>query len=59
MTRKYCVNIYEFERGWGNRLEEVKEFGTETEALAFVQEFNKLNNDPYVPDWYMVAEYCG
>ena len=59
MTRKYYVNIYEFERGWGNRLEEVKEFDTEEEALDFVQEFNSVNDKPYVPDWYMVAEYCG
>lgn len=59
MTRKYNVNIYEFERGWGNHLDEVKEFDTEEEALAFVQEFNRVNDKPYVPDWYMVAEYCG
>lgn len=59
MTRTYYVNIYEYEYGWGEHLDEVKEFDTEEEALDFVQEFNKLNDDPYVPDWYMVAEYCG
>ena len=59
MTRKHLVNIYEFERGWGQRLDQVKSFDTESEALAFVREFNKLNAEPQVPDWYMVAEYCG
>lgn len=52
------VVIIESERGWGQKVDEVKTFNTRKEAVDFVNEFNKGNNLPYVPDWYMYAEIC-
>lgn len=54
MTTK--VAIIESERGWGQKVDEVKEFPTKAEAESFVKEFNAKNNLSYVPDWYMYAE---
>lgn len=56
---KHIVYIREFERGWGNRLDEVKKFDTKEEAEKYVKEFNSHNNEPEVPNWYMVADYMG
>lgn len=53
---KTKVIIREFERGWGNKIDEVKEFETLQEAKDFVTEFNSKNNLPYAPDYYMTAE---
>lgn len=50
------VHIIESERGWGQRIDEVKEFATLPEAQAFVTEFNSVNTDSTVPDWYMYAK---
>lgn len=56
---KHSVIIYEFECGWGSRIDDVTYFDTATEAKAFVDSFNASNDKPYVPAWYMVAEYNG
>ena len=51
------VNIIESERGWGQRVDEVKEFDSLELAEAYVTEFNFRNNmEDTVPDWYMRAE---
>ena len=50
------VNIIESERGWGQKIDEVKEFATMELAEAFVTEFNSRNTEHAVPDWYMRAE---
>ena len=55
----YRVDIIESERGWGQKIDETKYFTTEQEAKMFCQEYNKANDLDYVPDWYMVAQYCG
>ena len=55
----YKVEIIESERGWGQRIDEIKYFDSEPEAKAFCVEFNKANNLEHVPDWYMYANYCG
>lgn len=52
---KVKVAIIESERGWGQRIDEVREFDTRAEAAAFVVDFNAENNKPEVPDWYMYA----
>jgi len=52
---KYYVEIIESERGWGQRLDEVKEFDTSEQADTFVTSYNAENNQPTVPDWYMYA----
>ena len=49
------VTIIESERGWGQRVDEVKEFKSYEAAKKFQIEFNKENNLLSVPDWYMVA----
>lgn len=59
MAEKVKVHIIESERGWGQKVDEVREFDTYEEALAFCEDFNKDNNLPYVPDWYMYAEIVG
>jgi hypothetical protein len=53
---KYCVNIIESERGWGQRVDEQKIFDTESEALEYAANYNKTNNAKTVPDWYMYAQ---
>lgn len=52
---KYQVAIIESERGWGQKLEDIREFDSRKEADAFIAEYNKENNLPQVPDWYMYA----
>lgn len=53
---KYTAVIIESERGWGQKVDEVKEFDTPKERDDFVREYNsKLPNGP-APDWYMMAE---
>jgi hypothetical protein len=52
---KYAVQIIESERGWGQRVDETKTFKSLKKAKAFQEKFNKQNNLPYVPDWYMYA----
>lgn len=52
---KYKVFIMEYERGWGSRVDEVKEFDTEKEREEFIEKYNSYNTEKTVPDWYMVA----
>lgn len=60
MATKYRVLIIESERGWGQKVDEVKDFDTSEEATKFVQDYNDKHNPPGpVPDWYMVAKYNG
>lgn len=54
-TFKFKVQIREFERGWGNKIDEIKEFNTAEEANTFITEFNSNNTEDTVPDWYMQA----
>jgi len=58
-TRKdkvmWKVQIIESEHGWGQRVDEVREFKTFDQANEFASEFNAKNNLPQVPDWYMYA----
>lgn len=49
------VTIIESERGWGQRVDDVKEFKSYEEAKRFQLDFNKQNDEDFVPDWYMVA----
>ena len=50
------VAIVESEIGWGQRVDEIKEFKNRTAAETFVRKFNERNNKDQVPDWYMFAE---
>jgi len=53
---KWRVLVIESERGWGQRVDEVKTFKTKAKANKFVKDFNARNNKTTVPDWYMYAE---
>ncbi len=55
MKRKTKVEIIESERGWGQRIDEVKTFDTYEIAEDFVKRFNAPNNKAEVPAWYMYA----
>ena len=58
MTKVFMI---ESERGWGSRVDEVKEFDTPEQAEAFVIDYNTKYNPPSdaVPDWFMYAEIEG
>lgn len=54
MTKAY---IMEYERGWGSRVDEVKEFPTRAEAEKWAAKYNaKYNTAAQAPDWYMTAQ---
>ena len=55
----YRVDIVEYERGWGSKIDETLYFDNEAEALEYARAFNATNDCPVVPDWYMVADYRG
>lgn len=55
MEKKTTVYIIESERGWGQRVDEKKEFDSRKDAEDFVTEYNSYNNKEIVPDWYMYA----
>lgn len=55
MNEKYKAFIMEYEKGWGNRVDEIREFDTIEERNAFITEYNSHNTEETVPDWYMVA----
>jgi hypothetical protein len=52
---KWIVNVYEYERGYGSKVDFTKEFDTYDKAMAYRKEFNSKNTETTVPDWYMVA----
>lgn len=52
---KVKVLIIESERGWGQRVDEVREFDDLDTAKQYVEKFNSNNNEPEVPAWYMYA----
>ena len=50
------VAIIESERGWGQKVDDVKSFETYEKAKEFQLKFNESNNEDWAPDWYMVAK---
>lgn len=50
------VECWEFERGWGSRLDSTEKFETYEDAKEFQEKFNSYNTAAKVPDWYMIAE---
>ena len=55
----YRVDIMEYDRFMGKKLDAEIYFDNEAEAREHVRKFNAYNTAESVPDWYMVAEYCG
>lgn len=58
-VKAYRVDIVEYERGWGSKVDQIIYFNNETEAREKVRKFNAYNTSETTPDWYMVAEYRG
>ena len=52
---KFAVDVFECERGWGQKLLHTKKFKTEQEANAYMKEENKRNSASFAPDYYFVA----
>lgn len=55
----YRVDLIEYERGWGSKVDETLYFDNEEEAREYVKTFNARNTATTVPDWYMIADYRG
>ena len=55
----YRVDLVEYERGWGSKIDETIYFDNEAEARKYCEDFNAKNYDDEVPDWYMIADYRG
>lgn len=54
---KVIVEIIESERGWGQKIDETKEFDNHELAQKYVTDYNnKYNTATTVPDWYMYAK---
>lgn len=53
---KFKVNIIESERGWGQKIDEVKEFDDYEKAVDFIKTENAKNDKDEVPDIYWYAE---
>lgn len=55
IEKLYRVEIIESERGWGQKVDEVKYFDNFEEAQAFCDKYNASNPPGPAPDWYMQA----
>lgn len=53
---KFKVIIIESERGWGQKIDEIKSFDTMEEAEKFIKDHNAQNTEETVPDIYWRAE---
>lgn len=56
VSKIVCVELWEYERGWGSKLDSKRYFNDLRAAQAFRDDFNKENTAKEVPDWYMVAK---
>ena len=61
---KTRVLIIESESGWGQKVDEIKEFETKELAEDFANTYNRTHNagalnKSSVPDWYMYAQVEG
>ncbi len=58
MTKVYII---ESEAGWGQKVDETKEFPTREEAIEWAKAYNNKHNPPRdtTPSWYMYAEVEG
>ena len=55
LPQRIRVEVIESERGWGQKVEDVLYFDTQSEAEKWVKEYNSKNDSIDVPDWYMYA----
>ena len=54
--KPWFVDVWEYERGWGCKLDGTYEFPTEERAIAYAKSVNEKNTAPVAPDWYMRAD---
>ena len=47
MSGKVYVHIWEYERGWGSKIDETREFDSKKEAAEFIEKFNASNSCPF------------
>ena len=58
--KSYRVDIVEYKRGRGSKVDETLYFDNEKEAKEYVHTYNQKYNPPGpAPDWYMIAQYVG
>ena len=50
------IAVWEYERGWGNKLDDWMVCLDIGDALKFKEEFNSRNTDDVAPDYYMQCE---
>lgn len=55
LPQRTRVEVIEYERHWGPKLDRELFFDSYEEAEEYVKEFNSVNNKERVPDWYMAA----
>lgn len=56
----YRVDMMEYERGWGSKLDETLYFYSKEEAQYYARTYNAENNTEAVaPDYYITAIYVG
>lgn len=51
----FKVEIIESEKGWGQRVDEVRYFPTREKAQKFIDKHNEQNKEAYVPHYYFYA----
>ena len=49
------VLIIESEKGWGQKVDEKRQFDTLEEAEEWIKNYNASNDELVTPDWYMFA----
>ena len=52
----YKVQLWEYERGFGQRHFDTKEFDDFIEAIDYADKVNSRNNLNYTPDTYIIAK---
>lgn len=50
------IPVYEYERGWGSKIDDYMVCLTSEDKDNFIKGFNSDNDKPQVPDWYMIAK---
>jgi hypothetical protein len=53
---KFQVTVIESERGWGQKIDEVREFNSADKAWKFYDEVNSRNTERTAPDIYWQAQ---
>lgn len=56
-VKKWAVEVWESERGWGRSLLNTYLYDTQENAMEKHQEVNSKNTAPTAPDYYIYAEF--